>query len=283
MIPVYKGKRKGILVISGGGAKGLSALGAIDKLIEDEIIIKPDILCGTSAGAMISLLLNIGYHPKEIYNVLLNIDFNTLVICDVEDIFTDVHFGINSPKPFKHIIETMIKHKNFQSNITFKELKDKTNQTLIITGTCVNTTSLEYFSSDLTPNMSVLEATQISIAMPFIFKPYQYDNKVWIDGGCMNNYPIELFHDNLNDVVGIYLGEQNNEHAEFNEIQTYFLQVLKCVQKGMNLTKVEFYKKYTIHVKSTGDQTINWEMTSEQKELLFKEGYDEAVIYCKNN
>ena len=46
-IPVYKGKNKNILVISGGGTKGLSALGSITALIENEIILFPEIFCGT--------------------------------------------------------------------------------------------------------------------------------------------------------------------------------------------------------------------------------------------
>jgi predicted acylesterase/phospholipase RssA len=55
-IPLYCGKRKNILVISGGGMKFFSALWAVSKLIELEIIIKPDIFCGTSVGSIICLL-----------------------------------------------------------------------------------------------------------------------------------------------------------------------------------------------------------------------------------
>ena len=38
-IPLYKGKKKNILVISGGGIKGLAGLGALTSLIENEIIL----------------------------------------------------------------------------------------------------------------------------------------------------------------------------------------------------------------------------------------------------
>ncbi len=281
MIPIYKGKRKGILVISGGGVKGLSALGAVVKLMEDKIITTPDILCGTSAGAMICLLMNIGYHPLEIYELLLEIDFTTLVTCDIEDMLSDVHFGINSPEPFKYIIKTMIETKNYSANITFKELKEKTNQTLIITGTCVNTVSIHYFSADNTPNMSVLDAIQISIAMPFIFKPYKFDDKIWIDGGCMNNYPIDLFHEFLNDVVGIYLDDKTDEHIKFNEIETYISQVLKCISKGMNLTKIKFYEKHTIHITCTYNTSTMWELKKKHKIKLFKQGYEEASLFLE--
>ena len=44
-IPLYIGKRKNIIVISGGGLKGFTALGALTRLIELEIIVNPDIYC----------------------------------------------------------------------------------------------------------------------------------------------------------------------------------------------------------------------------------------------
>lgn len=279
MIPIYNGKRKGILVVSGGGIKGLSALGAISRLIEENIINKPDILCGTSAGAMIVFLMNVGYKPDEIFYLLLNIDFNNLIIYDVENLF-DTHLGINNPEPFKYILQKMIEKKNFNPNINFLELYNLTKQKLIITGTCVNTSSIHYFSYDLTPNMSVLDAVQISIAMPFIFKPFKYDNKIWIDGGCMNNYPIDLFHNHLIDVIGIYLDDEHINYDVFDDVQTYFTQVLKCILRGLNLTKLEFYKNYTIHIKCLNGMSTNWNITKEQKNILFKQGYDEAKLYC---
>ena len=64
-IPLYCGKLKNILVLSGGGTKGLATLGAITALKEVGIIDKPEIFCGTSVGAIISLLLCIGYEYNK--------------------------------------------------------------------------------------------------------------------------------------------------------------------------------------------------------------------------
>ena len=232
---------------------------------------------------MICLLLNIGYKPEEIYQVLLEIDFSTLVTCDIEDILTDIHFGINSSKPFEYVIRKMMEIKNFNENTTFKELKEKTNQILIITGTCVNTVSLHYFSHKLTPDMKVLDAIQISIAIPFLFKPYKYDNKIWIDGGCMNNYPIDLFHDNLNDMIGIYLDDENKQYTEFDDVQVYFTQVLKCVSKGIDLSKIKLYENQTIHVTCKNQELSNWELKNEHKIDLHNQGYINASKFIEKN
>ena len=54
---------KTILVISGGGIKGFVALGALQKLYDTKKLININKYCGTSVGAIISLLLIIGYKP----------------------------------------------------------------------------------------------------------------------------------------------------------------------------------------------------------------------------
>ena len=82
--------------------------------------------------------------------------------------------------------------------------------------------SLHYFSNDNTLNMEILITLRISMSVPILFKPVHYENKVWIDGGCLNNFPIELFDDCLENIIGIYLGSKDDEIIEkFNNMQDY--------------------------------------------------------------
>ncbi len=282
-IPLYVGKRKNILVISGGGLRGFSALGAINYLVQQEIIVKPDILCGTSVGSIICFLLNIGYTAQDIHNVLLNIDFAEIFICDIDDIFDNVCFGFNTTDNIIMILNTFLKKKNIKKTITFKELFDITNTKLIITGTCVNDSSLHYFSVDNYPNMEILKAVRISISIPFFCKPCFYDNKVWVDGGCINNYPIDIFSEKLNDVVGILLDENYQFQESFEEIDSYILSVLKCILKGMTVNqKYEMFKKQTIKITSEISNT-NWEINDQIKKKLFSDGYEAAKKFYQIN
>jgi NTE family protein len=273
-IPLYQGKSKNIIVVSGGGLKGFSALGVLTRLMETEIIDNPDIYCGTSVGSVIVLLLNIGYTPQDIYEVLLELDFSQLVINNIENILEDVHIGLNSIDPVVYVIYKLMRGKNINKKITFLELFNKLGKKLIITGTCVNDASLHYFSYENTPNMEVLDAIRISISIPIIFKPYMYNNKVWIDGGCMNNYPIDLFHDKLNDVIGIYLDEDYYNYEVFEDVQTYIYQVMKCIFRGLNYNKIEFYKNNTIHIKCKS--LSGWDIQKDDKIRLFDIGYNLA-------
>lgn len=277
LIPLYQGKRKNILVISGGALKGLSALGALKYLIESEIIIYPDIFCGTSVGSIICFLICIGYGPTDIYNILEQIDFTSLInYIDPEHIIFDPCLGISTLEPMIHIICSFMKKKNIPKNITFKELFEKTQSKLIITGTCINDSTITYFSIDTYPNMEIIKAIQISISIPFMFKPFKFDNKLWIDGGCINNFPIDLFCDKLDDVIGIYLDDCYDYQDEINEIQEYFYRVIKCFNRGFNFDKLKLYKKYYIHIIIDSKYTIHWEMTTDEKKMLFDHGYDSA-------
>ena len=158
-----------------------------------------------------------------------------------------------------------MKGKKINSKITFKELYEKFNKKIIITGVCLNDISLHYFSCDNTPNMEVLKAITISISIPIIFKPFVYNDKLWIDGGVMNNYPIDLFNDKLDDVIGIYLDEEYDNHHTINDMQNYVYQIIKCIFRGMNYNKIEMYKNNTIHIKS---KTVDFGNQISQDEIL---------------
>ncbi len=271
-IPLYQGKRKNILVISGGGLKGFSALGTITRLKELEIIDNPDIYCGTSAGACISLLLIIGYTSQDIYEILSELDMSKMVVNNIDNILEEVYIGLNLCDPIIYTVGYMMKRKGFSTKITFKTLFEKTGKKLIITGVCLNDVSLHYFSHENSPNMEVLKAITISISIPIIFKPCNYNNKLWLDGGVMNNYPIDLFNNKLDDVIGIYLDEEYNTYDNFEDMQSYIYQVLQCIFRGMNYNKLEMYKNNTIHIK-TKSHSFGYEMNKTDIEELYQTGY----------
>lgn len=283
IIPLYQGKRKNILVISGGGLKGLAGLGALTFLTDNDIVVVPEIFAGSSVGSVICFLMNIGYSPKNIYDILLEIDFTKLIkYVEPENLLIDPCFGLSSPEPILHVVYSFMKKKNIKKNITFKELFEITQSKLIITGTCINDASINYFSVDSHPNMPILKAIRISISIPFIFRPYLFEGKLWVDGGCMDNFPIDLFADKLDDVVGIYLDDYYESVDDIGEVQDYFYRIFKCVFRGLNCNKIKLYEKYFVHVICTGNHSTNWEISFEDKQNLYNLGYDSAKKYIES-
>jgi NTE family protein len=282
IIPLYKGKIKNIVVLSGGGINGFAILGALQKLIELNIIVSPDIYCGTSVGSIISLLLNIGYLPINIFNLLLIIDFSKLIENKIDNILEETCFGLYSPEPIIEMLKLFMIKKNINPEITFNDLFKLTSTKLIITGTCINDISLYYFSIDHSPNMKVIEAIRISMSIPIFFKPYFYNNKYWIDGGCINNYPIELFTDRLDDVIGINIID-NYYNENFEDIQTYIFSVVKSILKGQHNYKNDIFKDFTLTILCPSNTCNNWEITNDVKKELYNIGYESGNKYNNNS
>jgi predicted acylesterase/phospholipase RssA len=279
-IPIYTGKLKNILIISGGGMKGYCALGAVTKLKELEIIDEPDVFCGTSIGSSICFLLSIGYSCEDIFTILYDIDSEMLLKYNIDTLFNDPHFGIANLDAFISVITILTKKKKISRKITFKKLFNKFKKDLIITGVSVNDAKLFYFNHINTPNMEIITAIRISCSIPFIFKPVEYNNKIWIDGGCFNNYPIDYFFDKLDDVIGIHLEDDEICIDTFDDIPTYITQVFKCVIKGLNYGKYDKYDKNTINIKVSCKYNF-FDITKEQKKILFNFGYNTVDDFYK--
>ncbi len=278
----FSNQDKKILVISGGGLKGLAGLGSLKCLLEHNILKNIETFACSSVGAVICFLFNIGYDPKDVYEVLEQIDFTKLIkYVEPENLLVEPCFGISSPEPILYSVYSFMKKKNINKNLTFKQLYDMTKKTLIITGTCLNDTSIKYFSYHTNPNMQILKALRITISIPFIFRPYQFDGKLWVDGGVMNNFPIDLFNDKLDEVIGIYMDDIYDVVDGIDEIQDYFTRVFKCVFRGLNYNKLELFKKYFIHIKTPGNHSTNWEITQQEKKMLYDLGYSNANEYIK--
>jgi predicted acylesterase/phospholipase RssA len=276
--------KKKILVISGGGIKGLSALGALKCLFDYDIIDKPEIYAGTSIGACGCFLLNIGYDPKDIYDVYEEINYVELIkYIEPDNLLLDPCFGLSTPERVLQMIYTFMKKKKINKNITFSQLFELTKSKLIITGTCLNNMTTYYFSKDTYPNMQVLKAIRISISIPFIFRPYTFEKKIWVDGSVMNNFPIDLFNDRLDEVIGIYLDDNYENMDEINEFQDYFFRIFKCAYRGLDYNKVQLFKKYIIHVITEGHHSTNWEIKKEDKKMLYDLGWNSALEYIQKN
>lgn len=280
-IPIYNGKLKNIIIISGGGIKGYAALGAVSKLKELEIIDEPDVYCGTSIGSSLCLLLSIGYSCEDIFTILHDIDSDMLIKYNIDSILNDSHFGIANLDAFISVIIILLKKKNISKKITFKKLFNKFKKKLVVTGVCLNDSKLYYFNHINTPDMEVITAIRISCSIPFIFKPVIYDNKIWIDGGCFNNYPIEYFKDKLDDVIGISLEDNDAFIETFDDIPSYISQVFKCIIKGLSYGKYEKYKKNTIKIKVNSNFTF-FDITKEEKKILYNHGYNIVNEFYKN-
>ena len=208
------------LVLSGGGAKGLTHIGIIRALEENNIPI--DYITGTSMGAIIGSLYAMGYSPDDMEELLKSEDFKRWYSGQIEEKYV-YHFKKNVPTPEFFNIRFSFKDslKNFkpqflptsvvnpiQMNLVFVDLYARATASckgdfdkLFVPFRCI--ASDVYNKKQLVMrNGDLGDAVRASMSFPFMFKPIEIDNVLAYDGGIYNNFPTDVMRDDFHpDII----------------------------------------------------------------------------------
>jgi len=273
--------QKQILVLSGGSVKGIAHIGALKALEDNMILQNIKIFAGASIGGMIAALYIIGYSPTELMELVELIDLEIFINLKINNIL-DI-LGLDDCVRFTTAIKKMIVAKNFDENITFLDLYNKTNKQLILTTTCVNEKKTHYISHETYPDLPLIIGIRMTTSLPLIFAPVSYNNKLFIDGGLMNNYPINIFQKKINKVIGIYLDEKREYCENINTIESYLLNTIDCIFEGFTILSTEKYIKQTIKISFQRLGVFNFNISLDKKQLLYETGYKDAENYIMSN
>ena len=155
------------MVLSGGGARGFAHLGVIQAL--NEAGIYPDVISGTSAGALAGVLYADGYSPEEILKLMNSgsrLDFMRPAM---------PREGLLQINGIIKILKAHLKAK------TFEELKIP----LYVAATDLNNGKSVYFSEG-----NLLDPVIASASIPVLFQPVKINNISYVDGGVLDNLPV---------------------------------------------------------------------------------------------
>ena len=167
-------------------------------------------------------LLCLGYNSNDLIKIFYEIDESKFRNITTESILCILeNYGIDDGLKFIKLISIFFKKKGFDENITFQQIYEITKKNLIIVGCCINTTEEVHFSKDSHPNLCVLKAIRISTAIPILFTPIKLDNKYYMDGGMINNFPIEIFEDDLDNTLAILLTGEDYYNNDINSFQSF--------------------------------------------------------------
>lgn len=268
--------QKTILVLCGGGMKGIYILGGLKYLEEQNLLTNIQIYTGTSFGGILALYLNIGYTVDELYKFAKLFDFtkSTDINFDINYIFNN--YSINTYDNLDVILDKSIKLKNINPDITLLELYKKTKKKLILCTVCVDTKESEYISYETYPDLDIKTAIKMTMSVPILFPPVKYNNKLYVDGGLLNNFPIDIFENNLENVIGINLHTDFLYVKDYDNIINYILKIMSimfipCIKKYDE----EKYKNIVYNIKlDNNTKTFDFEITSDKKKEMFLEGYN---------
>ncbi len=273
------------LVLSGGGVRGVAYVGVFKKLQEMDILQNIKTVCGVSIGSIFGLLHIIGYTSDELREELLRTDFMAFKSTSIKHLSS--YFGIDSGKGIIKWVEVMMEKKGFPKTINFEQLYKRTGKDLQVLATQLNTYQLVKFTFDSFPKLKVIKAIKMSISLPLIFAATRYNGNIYVDGGIMNNYPIDLFSNSLENVLGIklaYPGELQTDQVshDITGLDSFIYHTVTCfyVQRERYITFNEEYKARSIFVScSEVNDIVAFNVSNEQKLGLMNNGYTCACDY----
>ncbi len=224
------------LVLSGGGAKGFAHIGVLNIL--EEIGVRVDYVGGTSAGAMIGALYASGYSAKQIDSINRSYDFNELIQDKIpRDQFT-LYQKENSEKyaltlPIKNwkvgLPLALSKGQSILNELTklTKHVHDINDFTkLPIPFYCV-ATDIETGEKVILEDGFLPLAIKASGAFPSLFEPVEINNRLLVDGGIVDNFPVDIMEaKGMDIIIGVDVQDNLGTRENLDSAPKIIMQII---------------------------------------------------------
>lgn len=198
----YDSKPKIALVLSGGGAKGAAHIGVLKVLEKYQIPI--DMIVGTSVGSIVGAMYAIGYRPEEIETLILGLKFRELLSDSKQKGSKTIENEINSVKyPLKLHMDKegklstpmgVLNGQNiyFQLKNIFARAADIQNFDDLPIAYRAVSTNITQNKEEVIASGDLSLAAFRSMAIPGIISPVPYQKNFYVDGGVVNNFPVDV-------------------------------------------------------------------------------------------
>lgn len=272
------------LVLSGGGAKGFAHVGVLQEL--EKAGVQVDYIGGTSMGAIVGGLYAAGYSADQIEKIIEDADFMALLQDEVS----------RTSKPFfmkqhgeKYAISLPIKNGSVGLPLGLSKGQNVLNFLTELLAPVDEITDFKKFpipfyciATDIeTGDEVVLEkgslplALRASGAFPSLLNPVEIDGKLLVDGGVVNNFPVDVMKTkNVDLIVGVNVQGQLLKRDELSSVASILLQIINF----------QMYKKSDEQVKlldiSLKPDILEYSVISfDKKKEILEEGIRVAKPY----
>jgi NTE family protein len=223
------------LVLSGGGAKGFAHIGVL-KVI-DSLGIKIDYIAGTSMGAVIGALYATGYSGIQLEAIFNSQDFDELINDNFPRESKSFYERENSEKyvvslPFSKFKITLpsalsrgqnVYNLLYQLMLPVNDIRDF--EKLPIPFFCI-ATDIETGESLILEKGRLAEAVTASSALPSLFQPVTIDDRILVDGGVTNNFPVEeLRAKGIDIIIGVDVQDALKDRESLKSAPDILMQI----------------------------------------------------------
>lgn len=206
--------------LSGGAFRGLAHIGVLMALNEHGII--PSVISGTSAGAIVGAFYAAGYSPKEMQQLAIKTNFIQYLkpTAPLQSLMTLEKLG--------YFLEKYI------GNVDISRLSKH----FFVCATNLQQGCPEYFSQG---NLSLI--VMASSALPFLFQPVTINDILYIDGGVMNNLPVEPLIGKVDHIIGVNVNPVGYE-ARFTNLFSIMARSFILAIRSNTEARIKFCESY---------------------------------------
>jgi NTE family protein len=194
-------KPKIAVVLSGGGAKGIAHIPLLQKL--DSLNIVPDLVVGTSMGSLVGGFYAMGYSGDSIASITKNANWDKLLggKTSLRDVSVEEksEFG-------KYLVDFHIKKGKIKTKVSILNDQHLREFFMVYTNPVYNVADFEQLpipyraiATDIVNGEEVVLkegslalAMRASMSIPSIFEPVPYNDVLLVDGGILNNFPVDV-------------------------------------------------------------------------------------------
>lgn len=181
------------LALSGGSVKGFAHLGVLKCM--SELQLKPDLIAGTSAGALMAALYADGYSPEEIIQLFDERGFASMTRLRPSG------GGLFDTGKFVQFLKSHLRHRHIE------ELPIP----LRIVATDLDRGVQHTFCEG-----PLAECVTASCSIPVLFAPITIAGVTYVDGGLFRNFPVSVLREDCSLIIGVQLNPSQPQHYERN-------------------------------------------------------------------
>ena len=210
------------LALGGGGARGLSHIGVIKVLEENNIPI--DFIAGSSIGAMIGALYASSKDIKKVQDIALSNNWRGLL-------------SLVDPSLKQGLINGDKVKKFIEKNLDTKHIEDFKVPMVVVA------TDLKTGNHEVIKKGNASSAVRASVSLPLVFKPHKLNGKLFADGGLSMPVPTDVVRNMGADIViavnldADYFSNNHNNHDKdfgFYKIAQSSISILRYHLAGYN-------------------------------------------------
>lgn len=260
------------LAIGPGAMTYFAFLGALGALRDCHELDNLEEISGASAGGLLAFFYVVAEgNIKTILDYSLDIPIKDIMKPNIRQFLRN--FGLVSQKKIRSVIVDIIRVFFSKEDLTFREFQAlrPTMPKIHISAYCVNLGRTEYFSCDSTPNMSVVDALCMTIAVPLLFASVEHQGRRYIDGGTMEDTP-----------CGIFVGSTDIKvmRCVWSESLEYDTRNLKSYLTSILFTMMRMRPRYSypfIDVDMSRFELFDFGVSTEAKLKMFSFGYHSTL------